>query len=309
MREIIGRDGELAALEAFLDDVQGGCRALVLEGEAGIGKSTLWLAGVEHARARGCASSRRGRPRPSAGSRTSGWATCFEDVLDDVLPALSPPRRRALEVGAAPRGRAGRPRRPARARRSRCATRSQLLGEREPLLIAIDDVQWLDASSAGALAFALRRLDGEPRAPSARSPARSDGAQPSELERALGAERVERLPVGPLSVGALHRLLRDRLGRPFARQTLLRIHEQSGGNPFFALELARALDDGRRPARAAPGSARRSRSSCARGSPGCPAATRDALALAAALGHAFGVAPRAGGNRAQTRSSRRSPRT
>jgi DNA-binding CsgD family transcriptional regulator len=48
--------------------------------------------------------------------------------------------------------------------------------------------------------------------------------------------------VGPLSVGALHRLLRDRLGRPFARQTLLRIHELSGGNPFFALELARSLD-------------------------------------------------------------------
>ena len=54
---------------------------------------------------------------------------------------------------------------------------------------------------------------------------------------------VERLRIGPLSVGALHRLLHDRLGRPFARQTLLRIHEQSGGNPFFALELARVLDE------------------------------------------------------------------
>jgi DNA-binding CsgD family transcriptional regulator len=48
--------------------------------------------------------------------------------------------------------------------------------------------------------------------------------------------------VEPLSAGALHRILHDRLGRPFARQTLLRIHERSGGNPFFALELARALD-------------------------------------------------------------------
>ena len=71
----------------------------------------------------------------------------------------------------------------------------------------------------------------------------ADGAEPSELEQAVGAERVERLPVGPLSVGALHRLLRDRLGPAFARQTLLRIHERSGGNPFFALELARVLGE------------------------------------------------------------------
>jgi hypothetical protein len=55
-----------------------------------------------------------------------------------------------------------------------------------------------------------------------------------------GPARRRRRPVArpgrPLSVGALHRLLHDRLGRPFARQTLLRIHETSGGNPFFALE-------------------------------------------------------------------------
>src|SRR5213079_3381307 len=72
----------------------------------------------------------------------------------------------------------------------------------------------------------------------------SGGTQPSELERSLGAERVQRLFLGPLSVGALHRLLRDRLGTAFARQTLLRIQERSGGNPFFALELARVLDEG-----------------------------------------------------------------
>ena len=68
-----------------------------------------------------------------------------------------------------------------------------------------------------------------------------DGEQPAGLEQALPAERVQNVPVGPLSAGALHRLLHDRLGRAFPRQTLLRIHEQSGGNPFFALELARAL--------------------------------------------------------------------
>ena len=53
---------------------------------------------------------------------------------------------------------------------------------------------------------------------------------------------LNRLSLGPLSVGALHEVLRDRLDRVFARQTLLRIHEQSGGNPFYALEIAAALD-------------------------------------------------------------------
>ena len=103
------------------------------------------------------------------------------------------------------------------------------------------------------------------------------------LEQALGVESTTRLAVGPLSVGALHRLLLDRLRRPFARQTLLRIHEQSGGNPFFALELARVLDadvDATKPL-AVPATLDellRARISS------LPGPTREALALAAALG-------------------------
>ena len=64
----------------------------------------------------------------------------------------------------------------------------------------------------------------------------------SELELAVTSP-IECLHVGPLSAGALQSILRPRLGRVFARPTLLRLHEASGGNPFFALELARALGD------------------------------------------------------------------
>ena len=89
--------------------------------------------------------------------------------------------------------------------------------------------------------------------------------------------------MGPLSVGALHQFLRDRLGRSFARQTLLRIHEQSGGNPFFALELARVLGEDVDPTQPLPvpetiEDLLRTRIS------GIPADTREALAFAAALG-------------------------
>ena len=106
------------------------------------------------------------------------------------------------------------------------------------------------------------------------------GIEASELESALPTERVE---IGPLSVGAVHRLLSDRLGRSFARQTLLRIHERSGGNPFFALEIARALDGDVDPLEPLPvpqtleGLVRVRLT-------GLPPTTRDAIGLAAAIG-------------------------
>src|SRR5437763_1085293 len=99
----------------------------------------------------------------------------------------------------------------------------------------------------------------------------------------MGAERVQRLPVGPLSVGALHRFLRDRLDRTFARQTLLRIHDRSGGNPFFALELARVIDADSDPVEPLSVPEKLEELVRARIS-GLPASTREALALASALG-------------------------
>ena len=61
------------------------------------------------------------------------------------------------------------------------------------------------------------------------------------LEEAIDADAVERLRVGPLSVGALQLLLKRRLDRTFPRGVMLRLIETSGGNPFYALELARGL--------------------------------------------------------------------
>jgi predicted ATPase len=47
--EIIGREDELAALRVFLEQVTGGPGALVLSGEAGIGKTILWETGSRRA--------------------------------------------------------------------------------------------------------------------------------------------------------------------------------------------------------------------------------------------------------------------
>jgi DNA-binding CsgD family transcriptional regulator len=277
---IVSREEELASLHAFIGEEPGGAAALVLEGEAGIGKSTLWLAGVEQARERGLRVLWSRPAEAERGLAYVGLGDLFEDVLDDVLPALPAPRRRALEVALLLEEAADSldPRAVGMAVR----TALQLLAEDRPVLVAIDDLQWFDASSAGALAFALRRR-GSSRVLLMLARRLVDRAPPSGLEQALGAERVQRLAVGPLSVGALHRFLRDRLGRPFARQTLLRIHERSGGNPFFALELARVLDADIGPVQLLPVPESLEELVRARIS-GLPASTREALALASALG-------------------------
>jgi predicted ATPase len=279
--DIVSREEELSSLHAFIDELRDGSAALVLEGEAGIGKSTLWVAGVDHARTRGFRVLSSRPAEAERGLAHVGLGDLFEDVLDDVLPALPAPRRRALEAALLLEDAAANAVDP---RALGIATRSalQLLAVDEPLLVAIDDLQWLAVSSADALAFALRRL-GESHVLLLLARRPIDGAQPSGIDQALGSERVQRLRVGPLSVGALHRFLRDRLGRPFARQTLLRIHERSGGNPFFALELARVLDADVNPLQPLMVPETLEELVRARIS-GLPASTREALALASALG-------------------------
>ncbi|HEY7148862.1 MAG TPA: AAA family ATPase [Gaiellaceae bacterium] len=280
-RQIVGREDELASICAFVDQAEGGSAALVLEGEAGIGKSTLWLEGVEHARTAGIRILSSRPAQAERGLAQSGLGDLLEGVLDDVLPALEPPRRRALEVALLLEEPDDDP---VDSRALAVAVRGALqrLGEDGRLLIAIDDVQWLDASSASALAFAVRRLEeADVRLLLARRV--EDGVGRSTLEESLARDHTERIAVGPLSVGAIHRLLLDRLGRSFPRQTLLRIHERSAGNPFFALELARVLDAKLDPLQPLPvpdslDELVRTRLA------GLPSQTREALALASAVG-------------------------
>jgi DNA-binding CsgD family transcriptional regulator len=239
--EVIGRDDEVGRLRAFLEaPTPEGPTALALEGEAGIGKSTLWLNGLELARERGF---RILSSRPAEGEHAlvfAGLGDLFEGVLDDVLLALAPPRRRALEVALLVED-AHDPLEPLDPRALGVAVRSalELLAGERPTLLAVDDVQWLDGSSADALGFALRRLASPLHVLLARR--LGEVNESPALEAALPATSIDRLQVGPLSPGALQALVRTRLERGLPRPTLVRIHEMSGGNPFYALEIARAI--------------------------------------------------------------------
>jgi DNA-binding CsgD family transcriptional regulator len=238
-REVVGREEELAAVSTFLDRPVEGLAAFVLEGEPGIGKSTIWLAAVEAARERGLLVL---SSRPAEAERLLAHVVLgdlFEPVLDEVLPALTAPRRHALEAALL---RDETPEGPVDPRALGVAIRTSLevLSRDRPLVLAVDDEQWLDTSSASVLRFAIRRL-GDERVLLLLARRLDERADAPALAEIIDPGGVERLHVGPLSMGAMHVLLQRLLGRTFPRPTLLRLQEVSGGNPFYALELARGL--------------------------------------------------------------------
>jgi ATP/maltotriose-dependent transcriptional regulator MalT len=245
---VIGRDQELAAIEVFLTQVEQGPAALVLSGEAGIGKTVLWETGVEEARERfGRVLTCQGVEAEASLSFAS-LSDLLGDELEEAGSALPAPRRRALEVAlllAEPGER------PPDAHAIGLAVLGVLrvLAERGPLLVAIDDAQWLDPASAGAIQIALRRLGNTPVCLFATLRKGSGAATAFELDRSFQTARVRRLSIGPLTMGALHNLLRQRLGLELTRPELHRVQEATAGNPFFALELGRELvRTGTRPA-------------------------------------------------------------
>ncbi len=238
--QIVGRRRELAALGEFLEAVPEGGSALLFEGDAGIGKTALWLEGSRLARERGV---RVLTARATHSELRTAFATVgdlFRPVLEETLPRLVPVQRRGLEVAFLLREPDGPP---PEARLIATALLSivRLLAEERPLLVAIDDAQWVDPSSTDILRFVFRRLEAEPVGVLA-TVRGLPVAAPLGLDRSFAGFR--RLPVIPLSVGAIHRLLWGRLSLNLARPVLVRVHEATGGYPFFALEVGRALADG-----------------------------------------------------------------
>jgi predicted ATPase len=238
---VIGRDEELASLRAFTASIGEGPAALVLDGEPGIGKTTLWREAVALAADQSLAVR---TAAPAEGERKLSFSA-LSDLLSADAEALAPllarPQARALLVALLLEDAS--PDAPADERAVGAAVVSalRLLAERTPVVVAIDDVQWLDAATASALSFAVRRLAGARVGFLIARRSERPRAAPFDLDRALPDGRVARLTVGSLSQGAVQRLLHRRLNVVLPRPLLLRLHAASGGNPFFALELARAL--------------------------------------------------------------------
>jgi DNA-binding CsgD family transcriptional regulator len=248
---LVGRGLELDAVLAFLDRALAGPGALLLEGEAGIGKTTLWVEGLERARDMGFRVLRARPSQAEAALPFAAIADLMEPALADIVDQIPAPQGRALET-ALLRGE------PVDAPADQLAVSLavlagvRVLAEAAPVLIAVDDLPWLDAPSARVLAFALRRLESEPVGLLATRRLERGLPRGAEVEEAVPEARRETLVVGPLSLNTLDALLRDRLALALSRPRLEALLERSGGNPLHALELGRAVASG---ARLTPGEA------------------------------------------------------
>lgn len=238
---VFGRADELAALGGFLEEVARGPRALVVAGDAGSGKSTLWRAAVAQARALGYEVLACHPSEAEASLPFAALGDLMERPLRDPYVRLPPPQDRALRVAMLmtdPQGDAPDQRSVAVATLG--VVRS--LSERSSVLIAVDDIQWMDRSSARVLDFVFRRLETE--RVGAIVAARSGEAGTPALGVTLPGAEPHRMAVKPMSPAALEEMFRARLGSSFVRPTVAAIAAASGGNPLFALELGRAIRRG-----------------------------------------------------------------
>jgi DNA-binding CsgD family transcriptional regulator len=233
---LVGREAELGAVENFLSSERP-C-ALAIVGEPGIGKTTLWQAAVEHARAQG-ARVLIARPTESeARLAFAGLADLLADVPDELFARLPEPQRVGLDAALLRASSARPPER--RVVGAGLLTLLRAFARESKVVCGIDDLHWLDASSAAVVEFALRRVDEEPvrGLVSVRATELARAPIPA-LER---DRQVEHLELGPLSVAALHRVLTQELGSTFPRPTLVRIAQAADGNPLYAIEIARELN-------------------------------------------------------------------
>lgn len=236
---LLGREAETQAVTRFLSDVSEPA-ALVLEGEPGIGKTTLWLAGVAQARERGF---RVLVARPAAAESAlsySSLADLLSGLAADDWSDLPDPQRRALDHVLLRVDEGETPTDP-RAVAAALVSVLHRLTQESPVLVAIDDLHWLDTSSTRAVAFAMRRLTGRVAVLMSTRSDRDSIAATAWLQLPA-PDALHRISLQPLDIGGLRTIITGRVGTSFARPIMQKIHELSGGNPFYGLELARSLD-------------------------------------------------------------------
>jgi len=231
---VIGRERELAILRGLLSP--DGPPAILLTGAAGVGKTSLWEAGLALASAHGALvlSARPGDAEVHL--PLAGLGDLLDGVDDATLARLPGPQCRALAVALLRADAPGGPPAP-QAVTAGLLNALRLLADCGPVVVAIDDVQWLDAPSAGMIAFAARRVPAD----RVRFLLTLRSGASSEIERALRPRAPRSVEVAGLSTAAVAGMLAERLGLRLAPRVLRRVCEATQGNPLLALEIGREL--------------------------------------------------------------------
>ena len=235
---IVGRHDEVAAIEQFLDMLGAGSRVLLVEGEPGIGKTTMVQAAARSASERGYVVLAAAPAELEMPLDYAGLADVLATVPNHLIEGLPRPQRDALVVSVllteAPTGAPD-----SRTIATAVVSLVRGMAEQQPVLVLLDDVHWLDGPSADVVAFMLRRVGESP--VGLIGTVRTDwtGRLPPLLTDRFPAARVDRLRMGPLNLGATAELLAHH-SIALSRAALLALHETCRGNPLFALELAKA---------------------------------------------------------------------
>jgi DNA-binding CsgD family transcriptional regulator len=243
---IVGRERELAISRRFVMDIASGPAALVLDGVAGIGKTAIWAGAIRDARAEGVAVRACRCGESDAALAFAGLGDLLDGLDTRVLSALPTVQRHALSAALLLSDERDQPQ-GHRVVGVAVLGALRMLAQSGPLVLAVDDIQWLDTSSRRVLSFALRRLVDEPVrliASCRTGDGRVDAVGPPDL--GLAGQRVI---VGPVSIGVLQRIVQAQVDERVSRPTLTRLHHATGGNPMLCLEMTRALQRrGREPA-------------------------------------------------------------
>ena len=240
--QLLSRSTERRATADLLDTARFAPSSLVIEGEAGIGKTTVWLATLDEARERGFRVLAAQATEAETAMAYSGVADLLGDLEPEAFDHLPGLQRLAVDrvlLRAGSDADVTDQRVVAAAFASVVNTRV----EHTPLLVTVDDVQWLDPSSRMILAFAGRRLRGAVGLLVTERCEEGRGTTASWL-RVEHIGPFERIRLGPLDTESLHTIVSDRVRRPIPRSVMTKIAEISGGNPFYAVELARSSADG-----------------------------------------------------------------
>jgi DNA-binding CsgD family transcriptional regulator len=264
---LVGRERELGRLRAFVDDVAAGGGALVVIGEAGIGKTALARAAADDAATRGMRVLHAAGVEFEAEVSFAGLHQLLSPLVAEFA-ALAPPYRRALAVAL------GMESGPTDRLMLVNAISALLRGAAaDAVLLVVDDVHWLDPASATVLAALARRVAG--------TSVGLLGVVRAGESSAFDAAGLDELSVAPLDDVAAETLLATAFPQLEPREAREVIAE-SQGNPLALIELpTQAGADSVETALGRTSVGRRLRQHFARRIATLPSATREQLLQAA----------------------------